>query len=324
MNEDRPKLPLYGRKWRILVKSKSGTIWDVSDSSFDSDGPGNGSLRCTFRIEKFGYQALWYSDISIWNLRGDTQQDIVQSTLEGTTVIVEAGYVDGEYGKIFEGQVFQPLFDRQNVTDFITTLHCIDSMSLHHANFVSTCMQAGYKYHDVINTMSKNARQPIPLGDVTQSLDQKTSPRGKVLFGDPRRYLRNIARDNNAQYWFGDGKLHVSQLDDPYEGQTLVLTPQTGLVGTPQQTDDGVAFRCLLNPNLTVKAPPMVVKLDQAVIRQVKINQGMLVSPLDNDGTYKIVKVAYVGDTRGNDWYTECIGVNMAGKGSVLLGKQNS
>jgi len=68
----------------------------------------------------------------------------------------------------------------------------------------------------------------------------------------------------------------------------------------------------------------MTVKLDMTIIRQMKVRQGMLVSPLDADGIYKIIGVTYTGDTRGNEWYTNCIGINQVGNVSSLLGLYNS
>jgi len=125
----------------------------------------------------------WYSEVSIWNLMGDTQTDIIR---EGYSVIIEAGYENGAYGKIFEGQVFQPLFDRQNVTDFVVTLHCIDGMGLLNANISNVTMAAGYDYNDFIAQMAKSAHTPIPLGNISPELDRKKFPRGRTVFGEPK------------------------------------------------------------------------------------------------------------------------------------------
>lgn len=311
------KNPLYGRKWRIVVNSSDGkTAWDVSDSDFENATPDRAALRCTFRIEKSGYQCPWWADISIWNLRGDTQEAIIR---EGYSVTVEAGYVNGAYGKIFEGEVFQPLFDRQNVTDFVTTLHCIDGMGLMHANFASLTMAAGYDYNSMLAQMAKQAHTPIPLGEITPNLDKKKAPRGMTFMGDTKQKIRQITQDNNAQSWYGDGKLHISKLADEYKGKALVFTPETGLIGTPQQIDNGVSFRTLLHPDLKITQPQMVVKLDMSIIRQMKVNPPSLPSSLDQDGEYKVIQVTHSGDTRGNDWYSDVVGINMVGNVPALL-----
>lgn len=313
---DKPTNPLFGRKWKVLVLDPSGNeAWSVSDSDWSNE-----ALRCTFRIEQVGYQSLWYSDITIWNLAGDTTAEIVNNTRKGFSVIVEAGYQSGSYGKVFDGTVFQPLFDRENVTDFILTLRCIDGMGLLTSNLCKMTLEAGYDYAGVIAKMASSARTPIPVERISTGLESKKMPRGKVIFGEPRKYLRQMTQDSNCQWWVGDGKLNVSSIDDAYEEQAVVFTPETGLVGTPQQTQNGVIFRVLLSPQITVRYPPMAVKLENTTIRQAKVNLGQVVSPLDQDGFYKVARVVHHGDTRGNDWYTEVTGVNLVGNVSALLG----
>lgn len=316
-------LPLYGRKWKISVLKKDGKeALIVSDSDFDNATPGRGALKCTFKVHKTGFQALWWAEITIWNLMGDTETEIMK---EGYRVMIEAGYAHGKYGKIFSGQIFQHMFDRQNVTDFILTLHCIVGMDILHANFVSATVASGYDYTSLIQKMSKEARTPHTV-DVSPNLPTKKHPRGVTLFGEPKNLYRQFGHDCNAQVWCGDDEIfNISNVTDmDSEGEAIVLTPQTGLIGTPQQMQEGVSFRCLLNPEITVKRPLKVVKLDQTLIRQMKASIGSTPPcPLDQDGFYKIVNVAHFGDTRGNDWYTDCIGVNMSGKGVPIFTGKN-
>lgn len=303
----------YGRKWSVVVgtgESEAGL--NVSDRT------PNTALRIVFRIDKFALQKAFWGDITIWNLNKESQQQIV---IEGTRVIVQAGYdIPGIYGKIFDGQVFQPMIDRENVVDFKTTLHCMDGLGTWTADISNVTLQSGYNYRQMIAAMAANAMKPIPLGTLTENLDQKNAPRGMSIFGDPKEYLRQMAQDNNALFWMGDGQLNVAKLDDEYAQEAIVIGPKTGLIGTPQQWQYGVNFRCLLNPQIAITSPLTVVKIDESIIRQMKVMPGQFLTPLDQDLTFKVVGVSYVGDTRGNDWYVDVTGVNLAGKVSALFG----
>lgn len=312
------KYPWYGRKWRILVQDKSGnTIWDVSDSTYE-DAPGQAALRIIFKVSKQVLAEYFWAEIEIWNFAGDTAVKVIK---EAYKVSIEAGYKDGVYDKIFAGKVFQPMFERRGVVDNITTLNCIDGMDYLHGNFVNFSEVAGYKYLDIVAGMAQKANTPTQLGSVTNSLRTEKSPRGAVFFGDHRKVLRRLAKDNNSNWFLGDfGKLNLVNTSDAYSKTAIVVTPTTGLIGTPQQTEDGASFRCLLNPNIKIAQPYVVVKIDNTVIRQMKAqpNSGTLPSPLDKDGQYKVFGVTYSGDTRGNDWYVDVMGVNLEGKGSAL------
>lgn len=308
--------PFYGRKWEIIVTTPDGqTAWRLSDDSFNGQ-----ALRCTFNIERVGYHVPWYAEITIWNLSEKLQLDIITKTKEGMLVSVKAGYQHGAYGTIFTGEIFQPLFSRENVTDFILTLNCLDGLGLIASNICAFSLEAGYDYAGTIAEMCKKAHSPIKLGKISNRVEKKTLPRGKVFFGEPSKYIRQLDQDQGTQTWLNNGELNVSHIDDAPAEVALRITPESGLIGTPEQTDNGVIFRTLLNPLLDIKNPPMAVKLDMTTIRQAKVRQGQLVSPLDENGFYKVARVVHIGDTRGDDWYTEVTGINLIGNVSALLG----
>jgi hypothetical protein len=299
--------PLFGRQYQVLVTNGGATALDVS------------ALKCTFEIEKKAIQAINYADVTIYNLNESDQQAVIQ---EGMRVIVQAGYTNGAYGKIYDGEVFQPLFDRENVTDYKLTLHCIDGDSSMHGNFVSYCASRGYDQRTVLSAIAAHSRNPIPMGTITPGLKTTKAPRGKTVFGDPRDVFRKVSQDNNANFYMNDGQLEVMKITDVPQGQAVVISPATGLVGTPQQIDYGFSFRCLLNPNIKITNPCMMVKIDNSSIRQEKIIQGQPVSMLDADMVGIVIGVRYIGDTRGNDWYCDVTCLNRGGM--VPLGLTSS
>ena len=150
---------------------------------------------------------------------------------------------------------------------------------------------------------------------------EQTLPRGRVFFGEPKKYFRSIAADNNAQWFIENGELNIGRIqDDPTpEKNALVINPDNGLIGSPQQIEDGVTFRTLLNPTLKIALPAMWVKLDMTQIVAMKVNIGQLQTKLDEDGLYRICSVIHTGDSRGQEWYTECIGVTFMGRLAALL-----
>jgi hypothetical protein len=99
------------------------------------------------------------------------------------------------------------------------------------------------------------------------------------------------------------GPPYVTNL--PNSQSTSGLTKQT-ILGTPQQTQQGVAFRVLLDSQLKIG---QLIKIDMSAIRQLPKTPGQYPSILDQDGLYVIAGLRHSGDTRGNDWTTEIIGV---------------
>ena len=295
--------PNYMRKWKISVLLKSGVTLVLSSSEAEASG---GALRCVFSVDRPGYQAPYYADIDVYNLSNETENLIFE---QGEIVTIEAGYQEGNFGPIWEGDLYQAFLERENVVDYKMTLHCIDGLGLFDNNLTSMALAAGSTPADTISAVTGSAVNEIPVQYVTRYLKVNQLPRGRTFFCSPRKVLEQVIRDNNSQMFIKGGELNISKITDQ-SVISAVVSPSTGLVGTPRQIQYGVQFVSLLNPNLDIFAPPMTVKLDQSQIRIQKVYQGQLQSRLDEDGFYKVVKVHHFGDTRGNDWFTEVTGVN--------------
>jgi hypothetical protein len=90
------------------------------------------------------------------------------------------------------------------------------------------------------------------VANISDGLGEQVLPRGKVFFGKPTDYVENVCRGNNAIYYVEDGQMNVYKLTDIAKDEALVISPETGLIGTPAQTTDGVKFTILLNPSIHI------------------------------------------------------------------------
>lgn len=307
---------LFGRKWKVSVYLDDGDILEISNSDYEVQ---SGALRVTFKIDKPGYQAYYWGDIVIYNLNGPTESMIIK---EGNRVVVEAGYINGSYGKIFDGKVFQMFRERENVVDYKLTLHCLDGLGIFDNNFVAFTVYAGSDQRSHLENVASQATNPIELGVVSGNINTQALPRGKTFFGQPKDYFRQIAGYNNAQVYVNDNLVHITRLADGADmspSEAIVITPKTGLVGTPQVTQDGIHFKVLLNPLLKIVNPTMLVKLDMTAIQQQLLQFGQYPTILDKNGIYQVVKIMHSGDTRGNDWYTEVVACTSAGLYPLLV-----
>ena len=318
---------LYGRKCKILIANQNNDAWDVSQ------------LRCIFKVEKSVFPNVNFAEVKIYNLNADTDLSIIK---EGVRIVIEAGY-DGfiqtdtiqngesikvqspkQYGKIFEGELVQYLHDREDNIDYTLTLIAYDGDTLSNRSFIDFNVNKGMNHRQIINQIATQATSSADVGHISPDIGSKTLPRGKVFFGAPKGYLRDIARDNNANFWIDDGQIVIAKVTDIPPGQALVLSPTTGLIGVPHQTQEGIQYRCLLNPSITLRS---MVKIDNSIVRLMKLQASQsalgtvfaLQSPLDADGQYTTAKVVHTGDTRANEWYTDVVGISHNGIGVLPM-----
>lgn len=310
------ELVLYGRMWRVLVQYEETTALDVSN------------LRTVFEIKKNALGQPSIAHIVIYNLAPDTEAQIIK---EGFHIQLEAGYA-AQYGLIFDGDIIQVFRNRENGINYRLEIIAADGKSFYGGNFVRTTLAAGSKPRDVIEAAAKLAYYPIEIEHVSENLPETTLPRGKVCFGYPADILDDQARTTDSFVQVDNGKLEVRKYTDPIpDDKCLYLTPQTGLVGTPEYTDDGIGIRMLLNPVVTIHG---LIKIDNDIIQRTAVDTEQMMKPnmspaggkvadqntrFDPTGEYEVYSLVHSGDTHGETWLTEIVGIGRNGKAGLPI-----
>lgn len=279
------------RRWRVIA-----TPLDVTD------------LRCVFKVSKTMSGSGNQAQVMIYNLAPNSENKIIKN---GTRVIIEAGYMTGQYGLIFDGDAIQPLRGREdNVTKTLEIISQDGDLFLNKALSNET-RAAGMTPADQIQAMVGKGDPNITLGCVSENLSQTRLPRGKVLFGQPKDILHRLAVSEEALFYINDRTINFVKPMDLPPGEVISLTPTTGLIGTPEETDDGVKARSLLNPMINLNT---LVHIDTSRMKESKT----LAKKLGN-GIFKVVSLEHTGDTHNNDpWYTDINCIAQPGMAPIL------
>jgi hypothetical protein len=157
------------------------------------------------------------------------------------------------------------------------------------------------------------------LNSDQQSMDLLESsgvifPRGRTLYNLARATAREMADSVGARWSAQGGALVLIPDGGVRAGEAIVIGPQSGLVGIPEATDNGVVVHTLLNPDLTIGTS---VLIDSSLIVQtVTLNHFRpdlgFVFETSNLNLYRVLAIDHTGDTRGQEWYSDitCIALN--------------
>lgn len=284
---------LYGRRYRVFVDLGSGKAFDISQ------------LRCKFEIVKSYTRYNNVSSVSIYNLNPNDENTLIK---EGQRIVIEAGYNGSQYGKIFDGNVIQPVRSKEGNTDYVLKLLSMDSDRYLTYGLIGVSLVAQQSMRDAIDTLSRRSSVVTQEGFISEQ--QIMYPRGKVMFGKSTYYLDQISKTMNAAFYPTDGTINIVKASDLPSNTILDLGPESGLVGNPTQTTYGISFSCLLNPRIDINA---LVHIDNSKINNAEYSQGTPVYSLDSEGIYRVVKLTHSGDTRGDDWVTRVEAISQAG-----------
>lgn len=290
-------------------------------SGADFQGLDLSNLRIKFSVKRSDTMTPNIADIRVYNVSDETALSMLINLSPPTgigvpgrgQVILQAGY-DSNYGVIFQGNIKQVILGRESATDTFVDIIAGDGHRAYNFAVVNSTLAAGSTQSDQIGAAA-TAMTPkgVTLGHVAGVPTNKL-PRGKVMYGNARNYLRNVGQNTNQTWSIQNEKITFVPISSYLPGEAVILTSKTGLIGTPQQTNEGVNVKCLLNPFIRIGGR---INIAEATIADFKINLSTpnspanIPPPLTQDGTYYVLVAEHSGDTRGVDWYTSLICINM-------------
>jgi hypothetical protein len=311
----------FGRRVSLVViPPGSSTGLDLSQMQFKFD------------VKQSDLQSPNNARIRVYNLSDATVRALRTEYTKATTaglaqIILQAGYegADGNYGVIFQGSVKQLRIGKEGPTDKYLDILAADGDLAHNFAFIRKSLAAGSTYQDQFNALVEAMKaQGIMSGNNQGIVTPVKITRGKVLYGMARDGLRDLTDSFGASWSIQNGVVQVLPLTGYLPGQAVVLNSATGLIGRPEQTEDGITARCLLNPLLKIGG---LVQIDNdSINRTVNLQNNFVpfdrytgvqvLAPVTDDGFYRLYVVEHHGDTRGNDWYSElvCLAVDITSK----------
>ena len=300
-----------------LVLSSADQNLDLSEMHF------------RFRTQQSNEESPNTLAVRVYNLSDQTVKAITsQSPVEYTSVELKAGYVGGSLGTLFAGTVKQYRRGRENATDtYLDILAAADDPE-YNLGVVNDSIPAGTPRSEIANRAAK--QMGLEVGYIPPDTGG-TLPRGKVLWGMGRVMFRNLATTSGMGWSIQNGKIILVPLDSYLPGEVVEINSATGMIGIPEQTDQGLQVRCLINPKLYIGGQIHVNNEDVNQIMQAGKNPlpvgqvpydqwAGLTLPADitRDGFYMAYVIEHTGDTRGNEWYSDIIGLAMSGKGGKV------
>jgi len=274
----------------------------------DGQGLELGELRVVFATHKQDVETPNSADIRVYNLAEETARRVQK---EFTRVVLQAGY-EGNFGLIFGGNVRQVRRGRDGVAPYLDILASDGDRAYNYA-VVNTTLAAGNTVADQVKAAQDAMAEHGVTPGHTPDLGGQALPRGKVLYGMANKVMRNAAESTDTSWSIQDGACQMVPTQGYLPGNAVVLTAETGLVGRPEQTNEGIKVRALLNPTFRVGGR---IKLDNASINEFKTDLRVgafnRAPRLDEDGLYRILAVEFRGDTRGTDWCADliCVGID--------------
>jgi hypothetical protein len=273
----------YGRKYQVLIgpRGEPGILVE--------------GLRCTFAIEKTLTQEPNQTTIEIYNLSPKNRNLILDRE---TSVIVNAGY-EGTMRTIFVGDVVK-VTPRWQSTDIVLQIEAGDGQNAYNNARLDISLAPGTNFRRAFEVVVESLG--LTRGEVKGVNDEQQFLNGLTLSGSSKEQMNMLMERQGLGWSIQDGQIQVLPRDDATSEEAILLTPETGLIGSPFQAkvirqdtlarsslgalEGAISVTSLLNPRIRPG-------------RRIRVQSRFI------DGTFIVEKVRHFGDTHGKPWYTE-------------------
>jgi hypothetical protein len=227
-------------------------------------------------------------DLVVYNLTPDHRKQLKQN--QNLIAKLDAGYT-GNIGTVFYGRV-RDVHSEYDPPDWITQLSSGDGEQEKQTARINESFAPGTP----LPTILTKAAEALGLGvgnivtqaPLAQFLDgSKQTLHGTVLSGPAARELDRIAHSAGLEWSIQDQIIQFLPLNQPTNEVAVVLTPATGLIGSPTIGNDGIISASAL--------------LNSAIIpgRQLHIYSREI------NVVARCESVAFMGSSAGGDWYAD-------------------
>lgn len=284
----------FKRSYSLLLTSESDTRV-ITD------------LRVAFEITKSSRSYPNLAVIEIYNPSPDT---VALIDGEDPLITLSAGY-EGNIGLIFRGRK-RNTFVNKISEDRILTIYAADGYKDWENALYNKTASENLNLKEIVlelfNTFTETG--DVTVGSVEGIDIPADKLLGQSLSGSSKDILDVLGQDYNFQWSIQDGELILTPEDEPSTSLSSVLISQaTGMIGSPILTEIGADVVSLMNPELlpnklfNIESESNDISLTNLQFRKVKRTSA--------EGSYRAFEVMFIGDTHGNEWFSQVKGASL-------------
>ena len=274
---------LFNRNYRLEIEG-NGVLTTITQ------------LRIQFLCKKNRATTANELTVKVYNPNQDT---INQCLVSGSVVRLYAGYND-EIKLIAQSQITTatPIYEG---VDIILNLECLDGVESIRKTKVSISFQAGSTVKQVLNALVEYLQIPLKVApDV--DLNKKFN-NGYSFAGGVGTALDEVTDRAFAKWAMQDGTLLIIGQSGTTNTNAVLLTPDTGMIGTPMPIEDTVN-------SLEVGEIRRGWKVKSLLQGDINPADIIAIESRFVNGKFVIESVEHKGDTHSNEWFSEVICYN--------------
>ena len=224
-----------------------GRVVTLEVGTAGGEGLALAGLRTSFRVSQSRSRTPNEATVRVWGLSASTAKDIAGRLKASDGVIkLFAGYRTAK--QIFIGEpVRHGVRVDPSGAERVLRVQAQDGGRRYRDSYVDVSFASSTTARQVLNEVL--AQMQLPAGTI--QLDESARwPYGFHASGPARDVLDRIADQAGAEWFIRNGVVHVLQPGSRVEQGPVISAANGNLIGSPQQTDEGIQVTALLLPSV--------------------------------------------------------------------------
>ena len=265
------------------------------------DGKQFTDLNIRFKVEKTGDSATNKAEIEIYNLNESNRKFVTKKDL---AVTLKAGY-DSNFGLIFAGyttfshttkghskkdEQVRRGFEHINHedSDWISVITADDGLkALKH--YISLSLDdENLTELKVLREVVKKLNETVKVATgVLKGIKDIRINNGYAVSGTFKSVLDKICKNQKLKWQITDGILNIYPKEQNLSDEIIKLDSNSGLIGSPEPTEEGYKFTSLLRHDINIGT---LLEVEAELIK----------------GRFIVINLTHNGELDSNQWFTVC------------------
>lgn len=263
----------YNRNYELIIEERGDTVDSIVSKNIIIKRP----FTLEFDIVRKTFPSCNNGSFRVYNLKETTRNKIRFDFYDFgilRSISLKAGYGEKNLATVFEGNISQALSTREG-NNFVTQIEAYEGGFAYSNAFTNREFPKGLDVKSVIKDLIKSLEQygvtEGAIGDFSGKLG-----RGNSYSGNTLDLLNSLT---GGSFYIDNGKLHCLKDNEYLNGETLVITQESGLLGAPAMENAFVKVDMLFEPRVYLGQR---VQLESTVSRRLS-------------GFYKVISIHHRG-----------------------------
>ena len=206
-------------------------------------------LACDVSVRKSGVPDKNEAKVKVWGLSYESMAQLTMLAFkplesQHNLISIEAGVKGGAMSLVFEGEIVSAFADFNAAPDVCMEFEADSGAYPQQVALPSATVNGEVRAEHLFAQFAAQAGYSFRNEGVTSSV------RDASFAGSPYDKLFKLARYLGCQLIIDDGAVVVTPAGQARRGGSVPLNKDTGLIGYPTFTREGISCRCLFNPCL--------------------------------------------------------------------------